>query len=775
MIRIHMQFISRRFSQMVRTCLPQAGIFADIFFGCFIILIFCKESSGQNISADSLKFPWAGGLNSCQVGEIDLNQDGIMDLVIFDRFGNRILPFIYNGPSGTFNYTYYPEYSGYFPDLHDWVQFRDYDHDGKNDIFTYSLGAMRVFRNVSDTVLKFQLITYQLTSFYYTGYVPILVTPVDFPAIEDIDGDGDLDILTFFGLGSYIEYHRNQSMEKYGNADSLDYLLADKCWGDIKESEGSNKITLNISCPYKYIPLPSSCNEGPPKHTGSTLLATDLNGDGLKDLILGDIDFPDLISLINGGTVDSAHMISQDTLFPSGNVPVNLFSFDAACEADIDHDGIQDLVISPFDPTYYISENSKSAWYYRNYGTSDFPDFRFISPNIFQGDMIDAGTASYPVLYDFRRTGLQDLFIGNYGYYDSSWYYQGVLYSSFTSRIAYYRNEGTVDAPRFRLVTADFANLSSQHLKGIYPAFGDLDNDGRTDLVIGNSDGKLLYLRNTGTNDDLVFAAPVADWQGIDVGDFSSPQLFDLDKDGLKDLVIGEQKGNLNYYRNTGTAGNPAFTFVTDSLGKINVTNYNLSYNGFSTPCLFLDATGRTGLLVGSEEGVVHYYTDIDGNLSGKFTESDSLWTLVSSDSFTIKCGWRTSPAIAHLGDPQKLDLLVGNFSGGVNYFSGKIQPQVYTDINDKIPSSQQHVIVYPNPADDSFSILLKDKTTPTLLHASLYDISGRVLLTQDVAPGNGNRISTKDIPNGLYFLRIEDRMPETGLNYYTEKVIILH
>jgi hypothetical protein len=40
-----------------------------------------------------------------------------------------------------------------------------------------------------------------------------LVTNVDYPAIFDIDNDGDLDILTFWGLGSFMELHQNMSVE----------------------------------------------------------------------------------------------------------------------------------------------------------------------------------------------------------------------------------------------------------------------------------------------------------------------------------------------------------------------------------------------------------------------------------------------------------------------------------------------------------------------------------------------------------------------------------
>ena len=83
--------------------------------------------------------------------------------------------------------------------------------DGKNDIFTYSPGyaSMMVYQNISDETLKFKRVVYPyLTSYQGGGYVNIYVTYADYPGISDVDNDGDLDILTFWGLGSFVEMHQ---------------------------------------------------------------------------------------------------------------------------------------------------------------------------------------------------------------------------------------------------------------------------------------------------------------------------------------------------------------------------------------------------------------------------------------------------------------------------------------------------------------------------------------------------------------------------------------
>ena len=342
-----------------------------------------KSVQVSDVSKSEFPFAWAGGMNSCQYNEIDINLDGILDLLVFDRVGDRLMPFINGGLSNTIDYTYAPEFISLFPQFYSWVIFRDYDADGLMDIFTYSkeYPGMIVYRNISQNELKFELVVYPyLTSFQGGGEVNILVTDVDFPGIDDIDGDGDLDILTFWGLGSFVEYHQNQSMELYGIPDSLVYIEVSQCWGRFAENEEGNEIYLD-TC------MTGSNNLLKPegeRHTGSTFLLIDLDNDQDKDLLLGDVDYPNLIALINERENGVDIMVEQQPDFPSYDENIDLFSMPCAAFIDVNNDQAKDLLVSPFDPSLVTSENKNSSWLYLNEGSTEQPVFALETKSFLQ-------------------------------------------------------------------------------------------------------------------------------------------------------------------------------------------------------------------------------------------------------------------------------------------------------------------------------------------------------------------------------------------------------
>lgn len=693
-----------------------------------------------------LSKPWVGGMNYCQFSSIDINLDGIKDLLVFDRSGNRKMVFVNQGIGDSSSYVYKRNLAARLPSLKEWVVCLDYNNDGKSDIFTYTTGGIAVFKNASiASELQFQKATdpfiYSLQGSVYTN---LYVTPVDLPAISDIDNDGDFDILTFWGLGQYVQLHKNLSVEKYGNSDSLDFELVDACWGDFEENEDNNQITLNIECPFKETGCIPEQTNTKDRHIGSTLLAIDLDGDNDKDMLLGDIDYPSLFMLENGGDNNNAHIINVDTVYPE-NYPIDLYSFPASFYVDVNNDEVKDLIVSPFDSKTFnpVSDNINTSWFYKNEGTNSSPEFQLKTKGFLQDQMLDFGAGAYPFIVDCNNDGLMDLVVSNYGYRDSSYYQNYTLYSTYKSQLAVLKNMGTNDSPQFKLIDMDLGNLSALKMESLYPSFGDIDNDGDIDMITGYKEGVLDFYENISQGDTLIFAEPIANYQGINVGEYSTPQLFDVNKDGLLDLLIGCKLGSIHFYENTGSLSNPYFEFVDDELGGVDVRDLNASNFGYSTPCFF-NYNDETRLFVGSESGKIHYYKNIDENLAGQFE-------LFDENLLFIYEGGRIGIAVSQMNNDEYLDLFIGNFSGGLNYYQGATPPNMKLT---ELSSFLSQIKVYPQPSSRSIEVK-SECMSCAITKVVIYTIEGSQLSQNMYSSAQIVNLDVSNYDSGLYLMEV--------------------
>lgn len=664
--------------------------------------------------------PWAGGANVPQLSSIDLNKDGILDLIIFDKNGDQINCFTNNGTPGQVDYHYTPEYNTCFPILEDWVLLRDFNCDGEMDIFTYNNGGIRVYKNINnDELLSFELVGTILTN-RGSGPTNLYVSSVDIPHIGDLDFDGDLDILTFSIIGNNVEWHKNNSIEDFGDCDSLNFTLEDDCWGDFSENFANNSVTLDDCSQKKQAYIEQA------KHSGSTVTAIDLNADSFYELLLGDVTFDNIVMLENSAPNTEALMVAQDVNFPSYDTSIELTKFPATYFIDLNNDQQKDLIVTPNGNN--VSHNFENIWFYENISANEEVNLNLVQKNALTDEMIEVGSGAHPVFFDYNSDGLMDLIVANYGYYQDG--------GNFNSQLALYKNSGTLAEPSFEWVTDDFSGLGALNFENnIIPTFGDLDNDGDLDMIVGDSNGNIHLLKNIpNTSNEAEFYINTIEFFDIDVGSFASPFLVDIDRDEDLDLIIGSRQGAISYYENQGDLNNANFVLTNDTLGNIDLTDpiYNTAY---TTPCV-VDSENGFELFVGTEKGTLYHYNTIDDNLNGSF-EIVSDYVQLFSKSI------KTAPAIYDLNNDGWNDMLIGVFTGGVHLLWGS----ELSSFSMKEESNQNSVVIYPNPSPSIFNI----KTNKVISNATVFALNGDEVLKSY----NSCKFDLTEFKNGLYLVKI--------------------
>ena len=78
-----------------------------LFIPAFVLLLLSPKAESQErfdpgvrIGTGELSIPWTGGYNAPQFANIDLNRDGITDLISFDRQGDILIPYIHLPATG---------------------------------------------------------------------------------------------------------------------------------------------------------------------------------------------------------------------------------------------------------------------------------------------------------------------------------------------------------------------------------------------------------------------------------------------------------------------------------------------------------------------------------------------------------------------------------------------------------------------------------------------------------------------------------------------------
>ncbi len=521
--------------------------------------------------------------------------------------------------------------------------FADLNNDGDFDLILGSSGLeIEYFENTgTNTAPVFQKDTSMFSSIYAGGYQ---FTNAYYPALADLDGDGDLD-LTIGGYNGILYY------ENIGSPTS-------PVWADVNTSLFSDANT-QIG-------------------TDARQAFADLDNDGDIDMIVGTgeslLGGPDpgiSMGFRNTGTAQNPVFQRDDDLV-TGIPDVGLNAYPSL--ADLDNDGDYDLL---------IGRDGAAVFYYINTGTPSVP----------------AWTRDYTVFSNVETTNYwkDPAFCDLDGDNDLD-----LIYGTANGNLYFYENTGTVASPQFQYNPAYFKVIKASGSSTV--SFADFDNDGDFDLLSGSTYSGLLYVKNNGNNFWPSFDTASVIFAGIDPGFRCSPVFIDIDNDQDFDIVSGTSGGTLKLYINdNGTfsenstmfanvsvnyqsipafvdidgdndpdllvgsedAGNTKF-YLND--GNNNFTQNTTLFSGVSFPSYCrpafadIDNDGDFDLFIGRSSGSVDFYENTGDRFNPVWTANNQLTSSIKVDQFA-------HPGFADLDGDGRIDLIVGEYNGNFTFY----------------------------------------------------------------------------------------------------------
>jgi hypothetical protein len=702
----------------------------------FIWYFFIKQLYAQPYSQNlpvfhgnkQLDFPWIGGLDNPRFQNIDLNHDGFKDLVILDAQDNQLLTFLHTGIQDSIKFIFAPEYISFFPSfIYHWILLVDFDHDGEEDIFTSTENSSNVlvYRNTRKETgtLGFELIYEPLQAEISPGtFGPLSI--LDIPAITDVDGDVDVDILAWGPSGNRVELYRNVS----NSLKNLDFRIRSFCWGRFfDDSDSILKVQLQKPCNFDQKTL----------HIGGTILALSLNGDSLIDALISDQGTNNVVALFNGGSKTIANMVSQDTFFPSDNISLELPHYPAIFQVDVNGDGKKDLLFSPNgndmpSNNLYFMNHSDAGWLYLNHGSYILPNFQLYQKNFFYENIIDGGSNSVPVLFDEDNDGDLDFLLltnNQYVFHNHS--------SRSQKEWRYYQNNGTNSQPIFELKTTNFKHWNEWELldtlQNISIAVVDIDKDGDTDIFLGHKAGKILFLENQYL-DTSNYELKSLNYANIQVQANSSPHFADIDGDEDFDLIVGNSSGNLLFCENIGNPWNPQWASSINFWGNIHVADEFNPIVANAKPFWYdYDKNGTPNLLIGNASGYIKVYEYL-GNHQFQFL----------GNLFDKRITSQAAPFITSF-QTDSIYFFVGSKKGGVYLFKAE---KGWVNRKKNIENFWK---IYPNPFENFFCMQSYSKEKN---HWEIWDLLGNKI---DEGIFWDNFCYEKPLKNQLYILKIQN------------------
>lgn len=363
---------------------------------------------------------------------------------------------------------------------------------------------------------------------------------------------------------------------------------------------------------------------------------------------------------------------------------------------DFDGDGRLDLVVGIGDWTEYGWDNAFDAeghwtrgplhgyvYWLRNIGSNERPEYNEPVQVTADGNPVNVYGMPSPNLADFDGDGDLDLLCGE-----------------FVDRFTYFENIGTRTEPKYargRFLTHN-ESLLKMDLCMFVPVAIDWDLDGDIDLVVGEEDGRVSLVENTGQLiDGMPQFLPQRQFRQeakyVKFGALVTPVSCDWDNDEDEDLICGNTAGYIGFIENLDGGNSPRWAEPKYLKADGEVIRIQAGYNGsIQGPCeakwgyttlsvADWDHDGLHDLVVNSIWGKVLWYRNV-GTVKQPQLESAQpievqwsgqppkpAWNWWRPKGNELATQWRTTPLATDLNGDGLTDLVMLDHEGYLAFF----------------------------------------------------------------------------------------------------------
>ena len=515
----------------------------------------------------------------------------------------------------------------------------------------------------------------------------------------DIDGDGDMDILSASMGDNKIAWYKNEDgLGNFGTQQIIttNALMATSVFASDIDNDGDIDVLSSSWSDSKIAWYKNTDGEGnfilqqildQSVENAVSVYSADIDGDGDQDVLSASMTDNKVawFENTNGkGSFGLQRMISSDT-----DTPVSVFG------ADLDGDNDNDVLVAVKGG--YEGVNSQIVWYKNLNGQGDFSDQNVITTDVLGAASVYAA--------DIDGDGDKDV----------------LSVSVYDNKLSWYENENGQGSfgPQKNIATGTYSHSS------LYVC--DIDGDGDMDVLSAISDqNRIVWYENTNSTGSFGPQRIISE----DAENAVSVYAADLDGDGDMD-VLSASRGDkkIAWYANEDGQGN---------FGSQQILTSDL-FGARAVSAADFDNDGDMDVLYGSYDmSIIAWQENVDG--LGNFGPEK----IIDPDG-----GGVTSVFVSDIdrdGDP---DVLASCIEDRITWYEN-------VDISFIEQTSQEKFSVYPVPTTGVLNI----QSINPVGQIKIYNKLGQ-LVAGNI---NKNTINISGLSQGVYFIEITDNEGNTAI-----------